>query len=101
MCIYIPHVKVRSESVHVDVSILLQLCCKLWSEGRVQAGRKVTESVLQRLLFGGRVSQRLLVTSETNKTNLLFFSTEHGSSRWSVGYTRIPATLQRREGVYW
>lgn len=53
----VPHVKVRSESVHVDVSILVQLGCKLWSKGRVQVGRKITKSVLQRLLFGRRGSK--------------------------------------------
>ena len=43
----LPHVKGRSETVHVDVSILLQFLGKLRGQRRVEGGRKVPQSVLQ------------------------------------------------------
>ena len=48
----IPHIKVRSEAVHVDVSILFQLSSKLGSQGTVKGRRKIAQSILQCLLFG-------------------------------------------------
>ena len=95
---YLPHVKVGSESVHVDVSILLQFRGKLWGQGRVQGRGKIPQGVLQGLLFSIYMwhhrDRSIHILS-----NLLFVLGENRCSGWCVRYARIPATLGRRERI--
>lgn len=68
-CLYciIPHVKGRTEAVHIYVPILSELLCKFCSQSRVQSRGKVSQSIPQSQL---ERQSEVKITESENKERL-------------------------------